>query len=175
MVVSIKRCSFAQGLAVSMISWFQFSEPLVFLIHLLFIFRLRGGRRPESEPPSPYNCSAFECEVVNPVLLPALFVLVHAERFFFAETDGLDALCGDPALHQRSLHRFRPAGSEGDVVFLRSAVVTMALDESLDARMLREEGFVILDGWCLAGADGGFVVVEEHIFDVLAEQFLIRR
>src|SRR5208282_4969784 len=137
-------------------------------------YRIGLGRRPKSGPPSPYSWSAFGYEVVNPVLLPALFVILGAERLFFAETDGLDALCGDPALHERLPHRFRAAGAEGDVVFLRSAVVTMALDENLDTRMLREEGAIILDSWRLAGADSGFVVVEEHIFDVLAEQVLIR-
>src|ERR1017187_3308299 len=129
MVVSIKRCSFARGLTVSMISCPSSASRLY--SSSLFIFRLRGGRRPGSEP-LPHNCSAFEHEVVNPVLLPALFVLARAERFFFAETDGLDALWGDPPLPERLLCRFRPTRSEGSVVFLRSAAVTMALDENLD-------------------------------------------
>jgi len=50
----------------------------------------------------------------------------------------------------------------------------MPFDENLDARMLREERFIVLDGWCFAGTDGVFVVVEEHILDVPAEQFFIR-
>jgi hypothetical protein len=91
--------------------------------------------------------------VVDSVLLPALFVVLSAERFFLAVADGADAIGGNSFLHQRSLDRFRAAGSEGDIVFLGSAVVTMALDENLDARMLREEGLVILDGWRFVRAD----------------------
>ena len=112
--------------------------------------------------------------MVDSVLLPTLFVIFGTERLFLTEADSPDAAGGNSLLHQRSLYGFSAARSESNVVFLRSPIVTMPFDENLDARMLREEGFVILDGWCLAGADGGFVIVEEHIFDVPAEQFLIR-
>ena len=61
--------------------------------------RQQRGRRPESEPPSPYNCSTFEYEVVNPVLLPALLVVLGTEGFFLTEADSPNALCRDPALH----------------------------------------------------------------------------
>ena len=87
----------------------------------------------------------FEHKVVDPILLPALFVVLGAERLFLAVADGLDALCGDPMLQERLLHRFRATGSEGNVVFLGSAVVTVSFDENLNARMLREEGCVIFD------------------------------
>jgi len=47
---------------------------------------------------------------VNPVLLPALFVVLGAERFFLAVADGSDAIGENSFLHQRSLHRLRAAG-----------------------------------------------------------------
>ena len=80
--------------------------------------------------------SALKYEMVNPVLLPALFVVLGAERSFFTVADRLDVLCGDPLLHERSFHRLRAAGSKGDVIFLGSAVVAMPFDQNLDARML---------------------------------------
>src|ERR1035441_6597606 len=50
----------------------------------------------------------------------------------------------------------------------------MPFDEDLDARMLREEGRVILDSWRLVGAEDIFIVIEENVFDVLAEQLPAR-
>ena len=87
----------------------------------------------------------FEHKVVDSVLLPALFVVLRAEWLFLAVAHGLDALWGDPMLQERLLHRFRATASESNVVFLRSAVVTVSFDENLNARMLREEGCVIFD------------------------------
>ena len=103
------------------------------------------GRRPESEPPSANNCLAFKYKVVDPILLPALFIVLSAERFLLSVTDGLNALCGDSVLQEHLLYRLCAAGSEGDVVFLGSTVVTMAFNEDLDVGMLREESCVILD------------------------------
>jgi hypothetical protein len=86
---------------------------------------------------APRSCSAFDCEVANPVLLPALFVVLGAERFLLSVTDCSDAIGRNPLLHQSPLYGIRAAGSQGDVVFLRAAFVTVAFDEDLDIRMLR--------------------------------------
>ena len=115
-----------------------------------------------------------EREVANPVLLPALFVFLVTEWFFLAVADGTNAIGGNALSHQGLFHGFRPAGPEGDVVFLGSAVVSMPFDKDLDVGMMDEKCFVSLDRWQLVTADRVLVVVEEHILDILAEQFLIR-
>ncbi len=112
--------------------------------------------------------------MIDSVLLPALFVVLGAERLLLAITYGADAIDGNSFLYQRLLYRLRAAGSQGDVVFLRSTVVAMAFNQNLDAWMLREEGFIVLDLGCFVRPDRVFVVIEEHIFDVPAEQVLIR-
>ena len=71
----------------------------------------------------------------------------------FSVADGLDAIGRDSRLHRRFLHGFRAVGSESDVVFLRTAIVGVAFDENLDARMLRQEGFIVFDSWYLCGTD----------------------
>src|ERR1700730_1416492 len=127
------------------------------------------------KPPSPENGLVVECEVVDSVLLPALFVVLGAKRSFLAVADGSDVIGRNSLLHQGSLYCLCAAGTQCDVVFFRSAVVKMPFDKNLDTRMLRQEGFVILDNRRFVGSDVGFVVVEVHIFDVLAEQVLIAR
>src|SRR5271170_5278828 len=101
------------------------------------------GRRHATEPPpARFDCLPVQCKVVNPILLPASFVVFSAEGFFLAVADGLYAIGRNSFLNQFSLHSFRAAGSEGDVVFLRPAVVAMPFHENPDCRMLRKEGFV---------------------------------
>jgi len=111
--------------------------------------------------------------MVDAVFLPAGFVFLGAERFFFAEADGADASGGDSLIDQSFLHGLSAAGAEGDVVFLGAAVVAMAFDQDLDGGMLREEGLIVLDGGDIVGADVEFVVVEENIFDVAREEFFV--
>ena len=77
----------------------------------------------------PVNHLSSECEMANPVLLPALFVVLRAERLFFTE-----------------------ACSEGQVVFFRAPVIAMPFDEHVNIRMLRKEGGVLLRAVLNAGA-----------------------
>ena len=100
----------------------------------------------------PVNHLSSECEMANPVLLPALFVVLRAERLFFAETDCLDAVGGDALLHEHLLYRFGPTCSEGQVVFFRAPVIAMPFDEHANIRMLRKEGGVLLRAVLNAGA-----------------------
>src|SRR5271170_1450324 len=86
------------------------------------------------EPPRITNHSAFKYEVIDPILMPALVVFLSTEWFFFTVADGVDAIGGNALLHQCSFHRFRPAGSESDVVFLRSAVVAVSFHQNFDIR-----------------------------------------
>lgn len=132
---------------------------------------LEGGSK-LSRPPGE-SWLAVECEVIDAVLLPALFVVLGAEGFFFAVTDGSDAFGGNSLLDQRLLCRFGAAGAESDVVLFRAAIVAMAFDEHFDAGMLDQEGFVILHDGRIVRTQIGPVVVEENISDVPGEQILV--
>jgi hypothetical protein len=92
-----------------------------------------GGSKPSRPQESGL---AVKCEVVDPVLLPALFAVLSAEWFFFAVADGSNAIDGDSLLHQRFRCGLGAVGAERDVVLLGSTVVTMAFDEHFDAGML---------------------------------------
>ena len=135
----------------------------------LFIFRLRGGGRPDNQAASSDHGSAFEHKVVNPVRLPALFIVLCAKRFLLTEADSFDSIRQDPTLHKGLLHGIRTARSESKVVFLRSPVVTMPFDNHLQTGVLREEGAVVLRNGHLVRAQGGLVVVKKYILHVLAE------
>ena len=56
----------------------------------------RRADRP-GRPPRPR--SAFDCEVINAVLLPALVVVLGAERFLLSVADCFDAIGGNSLLH----------------------------------------------------------------------------
>src|SRR3989454_12813016 len=75
----------------------------------------------------------------SPVLLPAGFVRLAAERFFFAVADGLDVVGGDATLNQGVAHRIGAGVAVGQVVFSRAALVTVSLDTKVDVLMLAEE------------------------------------
>jgi hypothetical protein len=83
-------------------------------------------------------------------------------------------------LLERALYGFRAAASEGDVLFRgstvgrRSSVFALAYDQHFDARMLRQEGCVILDLRRIVRADDIFVVVKENVFDIPGEQLFLR-
>ena len=118
---------------------------------------------------------ALKHEVVNSILLPALLVILRAEGLFLAVADRLDAICGYALLQESLLYRFRTAGSQGEIEFLGSPVVTMPFNQHFYVRMLLKERSVLLRRGYITRADVGLVVVEEHIFNVLTEQIFVRR
>jgi hypothetical protein len=71
---------------------------------------------------------AVEGEVVDAILMPALFVVFGAEGFLFAVAQGPDTTRFYSLLRQGVLRGFGATRSQGDVVFHGSAVVTMAFD-----------------------------------------------
>lgn len=112
--------------------------------------------------------------MIDPVPLPALLILFAAERFFFPVTDRLDSGCGNSLLRERLFYRFCPACAESKVVFLRSPVIAMTLDQNLDAGMLLKECCILLRRRYLVLTDIGLVIIEKDIFYILAEQVFIR-
>jgi len=65
-------------------------------------------------------------EVGAPILLPARFVRLVAERLLFAVADGLDVARGNTILHQRVARSIGAAVAERQVVFRGAALVAVA-------------------------------------------------
>ena len=84
-------------------------------------------------------------EVTAAILLPAAFVLFHAERLFLAVADGLDAAGADSSGGQGTLHCAGTLVAQSQVVFGRAAAVAVSLNREVDAGVLAEELRVGLD------------------------------
>ena len=87
------------------------------------------------------------------VLLPALFIVFHAERFFFTVADGLDVTGIDSRGHQCILYRSGALITQSQIVLGRTAIVAVSLNCEGDIGMLREELNVCLQR-SLADRDG---------------------
>src|SRR5712691_9997918 len=100
--------------------------------------------------------------VAAAVLRPSSFVVIHAARFFLAETDRLDLPFGRAHQHQHALHPFGSALPERDVVFAAAAFVAVALDEHLLAAVLGEILAVGLEHRAVLVPDVVLVVLVEN-------------
>src|SRR3981189_2597736 len=106
------------------------------------------------------------------VLLPTGFVGFGAERLFLAVADGLDAIAANSALNERVLDCIRTVGSQCQVVFGGTTLVTVPFDHDVNVRMLLQELCVGLQWRLLIGADVRLVVFEVNIFHALSEELL---
>lgn len=64
------------------------------------------------------SCLAIENYMIAPVLLPAIHVVIGAERLLLTKTDDPDSAALDAGKRQRILHRLGTALAERDVVLL---------------------------------------------------------
>src|SRR5581483_1045351 len=78
-------------------------------------------------------------EMAAAVMLPALIVVLGTERFFFTVADRLDVGRTDAALHQGVLHGIGAVVAQGEVIFLRAALVAVSLNRELHVGMLLQE------------------------------------
>src|ERR1700674_2692942 len=108
-------------------------------------------------------------EVAAAVLLPAVFGAFRAEGFFFAVTDGADAIAGNACAHQRTLHGIGAIVTERQVVFGGTTLIAVAFDGKTNSGMSRQ----ILRGGGDAALLGGthivLVVIEVDVFDAPVE------
>src|SRR6266851_2560547 len=111
--------------------------------------------------------------MTTPVLLPARFIRLGAERLLFPEADSLDAVGGDSRSYQRVLHCTGAVVAEGQVVFRRAALVAVSLNREVDAGMLLQERDIGLNGGLIGGANVGLVVIEVNVLHILREQLLL--
>jgi len=113
--------------------------------------------------------------MTTPVLLPAGFVRLGAERFFLSVADGFNPACAHACRGQSHLHGTGAAISQGQVVFGRTTLIAMSLDREVDVGMSVEELRISCDRALLIRADRFAVVVKIDILDARSEQILFRR
>src|SRR6266704_1604902 len=73
------------------------------------------------------------------VLLPATFVVLHAERLFLAVADGAQPVCGNSERDDVLLHGAGAAIAETQIVFGGAALVAVSFDGRLDLRVVLQE------------------------------------
>src|SRR6185437_2662684 len=83
------------------------------------------------------------------------------------------AIGGDAGVDQGVARGFGAVLAEGEVVFVRAALVAIAADDDLVIRMAVEVGRILGEGGLRVGADVGRVVVVEDVMDVGLELFFL--
>ena len=113
-------------------------------------------------------------EMPTTVLLPASFVALAAEGFFFAVADRLDAAAIDTRCRQRIFDRAGALVAQSQVVVCRATLVAVSFNREVHIRMLIEELCIGLNRGLLIAPNLRLVVIEVDVFDVLREQVFVR-
>src|SRR5712664_162057 len=108
------------------------------------------------------------------VLLPAGLVTLVAEGLLLAEADGVDAVGRNPQRNHVLLHGAGTAIAEAQVVFRGAALVAVAFDGYLEARIVFQEIRGLGERGAGIGTKVGLVVVEIGIADFFQEEFVVR-
>src|SRR5580692_706004 len=153
--------------------WRTFARRTFFVAHACARpFKMKRGT--PSASPAQASLLLLIDKMATAVLLPASFVAFCAERFLLAVADGLDPAGVDARRSQRVFHGTGALVAQGQVVIGRAALVAVSFNRQVDIGMLIEERHIGLDRRLLVGANISLVVVEVHVFNVLAEQVFVR-
>src|ERR1700687_412705 len=110
-------------------------------------------------------------EMPAPILLPALFRALRAERALFAQAHRVHAVGGDAQRDQELLHRLRARFAEPQVVLRRPALVAVPLDVHPDLRIAAQKLGCLGQRVARVGANVRLVVIKEGVSHVSAELF----
>src|ERR1700694_2748313 len=99
-------------------------------------------------------------EMPAPILLPAAFVALRAERLFLAETDRSQAVGGDAQGNEILFNGAGPAIAQRQVVFRGAALVAMPFDGHPKLRIVAKEVRGLGERFAGVGADIGFIEIE---------------
>src|SRR6202041_1782966 len=91
---------------------------------------------PPMRCPRPAETLFLIDKVTAAILLPAAFGFFHAERFFFAVADGLNAIGADSGRNQSALHGRGPLIAQCQVVFGRAAGIAVSLNRKVNVGVL---------------------------------------
>src|SRR5579883_618223 len=102
------------------------------------------------------------------ILLPAALVLVRAYRTILAVADNRQLRLRNPHRQQELLGGFCAPVTEGYIVFLRTPLVAVTLDQQLLAGIIgqnfADHGHIVLERRRGVRTDRGLVVIEQGIF-----------
>src|SRR5215467_7675380 len=102
-------------------------------------------------------------KVIAPILRPAAFVVIGAERQLLAVADRRHPAGVDSERLQVVLAGLCALGAQRDIVFLRSAFIAKALDLDLGIRMRLEPARVGFEHWAVLILDRVIVVSEMNV------------
>src|SRR6202008_3299034 len=115
-----------------------------------------------------------EREVAPAVLLPAGLVGVSAEGSFLAPTGGSYPVRRHAQGNKILFDRIRAALAKSQIVFGGASLVAVALDRHMGGGIVLQEIRRFLKGVSRIGTNGGGIVIEIGIVNVLEEQFIQR-
>src|SRR6266446_5839253 len=108
------------------------------------------------------------------ILLPAGFVVLHAEGLLLAEADGAEAVGRNAQRNEILLDRVGAAVAETEIVFGGTTFVAVAFDGRLDRRMSLQEVRSRGKSSASVGTNVGLVVVEIGIAHFSQKEFILR-
>src|SRR6266436_4330498 len=106
------------------------------------------------------------------VLLPATFVVFHAEGLFLAVADGAQPVRGNTQRDEVLLHGAGAAIAKPEVVFGGAALVTVSFDGRLDLRIILQEIRGFRERLAGIGTNVRFVVIEICVAHFLQEELI---
>src|SRR3989442_600113 len=106
------------------------------------------------------------------VLLPATFVVLHAEGLFFAVADGAQPVRGNSERDDVLLHGAGAAIAEAQIVFGGAALVAVSFDGHLNLRVVLQEIRGLRERLAGIGTNVRFVVIEICIAHFLQEELI---
>ena len=106
--------------------------------------------------------------------MPAILVVLGADRPVLAIRDGRNPVCGDTEVDKEVLGRRGAPVAQTKVVLLASTLVAVTLDRELDVRVSLKEIAVTGQSRFSVRANVGLVEVEVRVLHVLREGFFVR-
>src|SRR2546422_165222 len=112
-------------------------------------------------------------KVGTAVLLPAILVVLGADRPVFAVRDGRNPVGGDTEVDEEVLGCGGAPVTQTEVILLASTLVAVTLDRELDVRVSLQEIAVTGQSRFSVRANVGLVEVEVRILHILREGFFV--
>src|SRR5947209_770777 len=106
------------------------------------------------------------------VLLPATFVVLHAEGLFLAVADGAQPVCRNSERDKVLLHGAGAAIAVAQIVFGGAALVAVSFDGHLNLRVVLQEIRGFRERLAGIGTNVRFVVIEIGIAHFLQEELI---
>src|SRR4030043_1107719 len=98
--------------------------------------------------------------MASSVFGPGLLIMFSRERVFFAVTDCGNTACFNTKGYDIVLYAVGSPLSKGEVIFIRSSLITMAFHLDYEGRVFHQKGGVFFQNLRISRADIIFVIVK---------------